>query len=135
VTSPVWGEEFCQAVVWLSGRDGSRAELALTPPELGRVEVSITVDRNGETNLLFVAESQRARDAIEASLPRLREHFADAGIALGQAGVHSDSTPRDGAESRTATLEARSERVAELVDKPLASLRLAGGRGLVDTFA
>ena len=95
-----WAEEIGNRVMWMLGRAESRAELILTPPHLGKVEVSIHL--NGDQgSAQFLASSQFAREALEQAMPRLRELFAQAGINLGEASVNTsaegqtqDASPR-----------------------------------------
>ncbi|MDR1855197.1 MAG: flagellar hook-length control protein FliK [Azoarcus sp.] len=91
VGQPGWSEEVGNRVMWMLGRGESRAELVLTPPHLGKVEVSISMNGD-QTTAQFVAASQAARDALEQALPRLREMLAQAGVALADANVGT-STP------------------------------------------
>ena len=125
-----WDAEVGQKVVWMVNRSESRAELTLTPPQMGKVDVTLTM--NGEqTNASFVAASPAAREALEQALPRLREILADAGITLGQASVNAES-PRNGREQET--VEARGE--TRRGEAPAAASQWARrGNGLVDTFA
>ena len=95
-----WAEEVGNRVMWMLGRAESRAELLLTPPNLGKVEVSINLNGDHGT-AQFLASSQAARDALEQAMPRLRELLAQAGISLGEASVNtsSESQPRSEEES------------------------------------
>lgn len=95
-----WDAEIGQKVVLLVNRQESRAELTLTPPHLGKVEVSISVNGD-QTSASFVSASPAAREALEQALPRLREILAEAGITLGQASVNAESARRDQDESPT----------------------------------
>lgn len=128
-----WDAEVGQKVVWMVNRMESRAELSLTPPQLGKVDVSIIV--NGEqTSATFVAASPAAREALEQALPRLREILAEAGISLGQASVNAES-PREGrkepaAQAAAGRGEAQAERSAAAVTQWART-----GNGLIDTFA
>ena len=78
-----WDAEVGQKIVLMANRQESRAELTLTPPHLGRVEVSITLNGD-QTSAAFVSASPAAREALEQALPRLREILAESGITLGQ---------------------------------------------------
>lgn len=73
-------------VMWMLGRAESKAELVLTPPTLGKVEVTINLSGD-QTTAQFVASSQAARDALEQAMPKLREILQQAGISLGQTSV------------------------------------------------
>ena len=56
-----WDAEVGQKVVWMVNRSESRAELTLTPPQMGKVDVTLTM--NGEqTKASFVAASPAARN-------------------------------------------------------------------------
>ncbi|MEW5762000.1 MAG: flagellar hook-length control protein FliK [Bacillota bacterium] len=63
-----------------------RLEIALEPPELGRVTVALTLAR-GELAAHFYTSEAAARDLLAAALPQLREALAQHNIWLGQAGV------------------------------------------------
>jgi hypothetical protein len=62
------------------------ARVQLSPEHLGLVDVRIQVADDG-ASVSFAAHSAPARDALEASLPRLRELFADQGLNLTDASV------------------------------------------------
>ena len=85
-----WAEEVGNRVMWMLGRAESRAELILTPPLLGKVEVSIHLNGDQST-AQFLASSQSAREALEQAMPRLRELLAQAGISLGEASVNTSA--------------------------------------------
>lgn len=134
VNSPRWSEALAEKVVWVAQRNENRAELVLTPASLGRIEVTVTHSPNGDTSVMFVAANAEARDALEQSLPRLREILGDAGISLGQTGVSAESSPRNG-DGDTSPRRDRGE-IDALPDDTLATAALAvkSGLGVVDTF-
>ncbi|CAG0945117.1 Flagellar hook-length control protein [Gammaproteobacteria bacterium] len=131
VGSRGWDAEVGQKVVLMVNRSESRAELTLTPPQLGRVEVTIAVEGD-RTSAAFVAASPAAREALEQALPRLREILADAGIALGQASVNAESPRR---EADPPSGQARDDRPAVAAPAPAAVSWLRRSEGLIDTFA
>ncbi len=65
----------------LGGPGAHSARLKLHPEHLGELDVEITMD-DGTAQVWFGTTTSQARDAIEGSLPRLREMFADQGIQL-----------------------------------------------------
>lgn len=88
--SPGWDAEFAQKVVWMAGRESQSAQLILNPPQLGPVEVRLTLS-GGEAGAQFFSPHHNVREAIESAMPRLREMMAEAGLSLGQASVSSES--------------------------------------------
>lgn len=85
-----WQQEFGDKLVWMTGKQNQMAEMILNPPSLGAVEVRLNLV-GGEASAQFYSANANVRDAIEASLPRLRELMQDAGIALGNTTVSDQS--------------------------------------------
>jgi len=94
--SPSWSKDFGQHVIRLAVDGQQAAEIHLNPPDLGPIKVSIDM-KGSETTLQFSAEHATTRDALEASLPRLREIFAAGGLTLAEANV--DSQPQSQSQS------------------------------------
>ena len=94
VGAPGWDGALGQKVVWLVNQRHQTAEMQLNPPNLGPLEVKITI-ANDQASALFVSHHAAVRDAIEAALPRLREMLAESGITLGNAQVSAESYPRE----------------------------------------
>lgn len=142
VGSAGWGDALGQKVVWIAGQQQQVAELHLNPPNLGPMEVRLTI-ANDQVNAIFVSSQPAVRDAIEAAMPRLREMFADSGMTLGNAMVSSDSLP----QQQNASQDGHPRGVSPRSEYSLASdatspdlahgtLSLRGdGRGMVDLFA
>ena len=78
-SGPDWNTAFANRVAWMVNRNLQIAELQLYPPELGRVEVRISV-QNGAADIHFGAQHVLAREAIESALPKLRETLAEGGL-------------------------------------------------------
>lgn len=90
VTSAYWASDVGNQLSWMINQRESRADLVLNPPQLGRIEVSITLNGD-QASASFVSMNPDVRDALQGSLPRLREVLADAGIFLGQANIGAES--------------------------------------------
>lgn len=133
--APAWSEEIGKNLVWQAGQEQHKAELVLTPPHLGRIEISITI-KNDEANASFVSANPAVRDALEQAMPRLREMLANSGITLGQANVGSDSSASgDNYEGNSGYSGRRGGGNLDLgavTSPPIASRQ---SNGLVDTFA
>jgi flagellar hook-length control protein FliK len=83
-------------VVWLTNAKIHSAEIQVTPPDLGPIEVHIQVS-NDQASISFGASHQLARDAIESAIPRLREMLGQQGLNLTDVNVsqHSFADRRD----------------------------------------
>lgn len=145
VATPVgangWSQEVGDKVVWMANRMESRADLVLTPPDMGRIEVSLTVNGD-QASATFTSANPVVRESLEAAMPRLREALADAGIQLGQTQVGAENAgqstqqekngdnfaARRGAENEATPLPAS-------IGGSLAADGLKRTRGLVDVFA
>lgn len=90
VGSAEWGGAVGEKVVWMASQNHQVAELHLNPPNLGPLEVRLTIS-NDQASALFVSHHSAVREAIETALPRLREMLADNGIMLGNVTVGSES--------------------------------------------
>ena len=139
VRAPGWEADFAQKVVWMAGRDSQSAQLTLNPPQLGTVEVRLTLS-GGEAGAQFFSPHHNVREAIETAMPRLRDMMAEAGLSLGQASVSSESfrdqRANTGGSGQFASAEAGGE--AQEAQNTLSvgqSRNATQGRGLVDLYA
>jgi flagellar hook-length control protein FliK len=76
-----------------------RAEITLSPPELGPIRIELSL--SGESaSIAFSATQPETRTAIEQSLPTLRTMLADHGLQLSQASVNGGSADGAGSQAR-----------------------------------
>lgn len=139
VGSRGWDSAIGDSVIFMSSNQQSRAEFVLTPPQLGRIEISLTMNGD-QANAFFVSANPMVRDALESALPRLREILADAGVTLNQAQVGSESPSagnrENGDNSRRGPVAGLAgERSACGVTVTVAAPWVTTGRGMVDVFA
>ncbi|MCX9157939.1 flagellar hook-length control protein FliK [Niveibacterium sp. 24ML] len=140
VSNPGWTEDIGNRMVWMAGKELGRAELILTPPHLGRVEISLRLDGE-QTSATFVTATPAAREAIEQALPRLRELMTDAGLNLSQVNVSANSG-KDPSQERAAWgsgtragVSANGNDDAEPLSGVASRPVLRSGLGMIDTFA
>jgi len=134
VRSPAFASELGEKIVWLAGRQGQIAELSLNPPQLGSVEVRLSLS-GGEAGAQFFSASPAVREAIEVALPRLRELMAQAGINLGEAQVRDEAFMQgrsSGDLDRERAAGVQGE--AGIVGEPSAAAARTRGMGLVDLY-
>ena len=107
------------ARIQLMLRDGlGKAQIQLHPVELGRLQVTISTDGD-QARVAFLADAGATRDAIEHSLPRLREMLEQNGLQLAQSDVgqrgfqRQDSQPDGSADARDPELPDAAEADAQ----------------------
>lgn len=86
VQQPGWQQAMSQRVVWAAQNNLQFAQLSLNPPELGPVDVRISVDSDRAT-VWFSSSHGTVREALESALPRLRESFEAQGLELVEGGI------------------------------------------------
>ena len=141
VGSPLFADETAQRVTWLAKNGIEHAEIRVTPPDMGPIQVSIDMKQN-EATINFTVHQTDTRVALEDSLHRLEEMLADSGISLAQANVGQ----RDAGQSQSGG-QSGSRSSGGGRNTGLGTIDAAGGltagatrpasvaRGLVDTFA
>ncbi len=134
VRSAAFAAELSDKVVWLAGRQGQFADLSLNPPQMGSLEVRLTLS-GGDASAQFFSPNPAVREAIDAALPKLRELMSQAGINLGEAEV------RDQAFARREQADLPRQAAAQDGDVAANQAALAGigmvrssGLGLVDLY-
>lgn len=83
-----WGSQVLQRVAWLTGQGIAAAEIHLNPAELGPMQVRVD-QRQDSATVVFTSHNSSTREAIEASLPRLRELFSEQGMELLDVDINS----------------------------------------------
>lgn len=131
-----WGQGLGDKLVWMAGQSQQVAQLHLNPPELGPMEIRLTLNHD-QASAQFVSTHALVREAIEAAMPRLREMLADNGITLGNANVSADAfqeqaQPQSQQQARAHAAQSGMA-AAEAGTRGMQLLQLS--RGLVDTFA
>lgn len=119
----------------------TRFDIKLDPPELGRIEVQMTLDREGRVKSRLVVEKQETLELLQRDQRNLERTLAQAGLDTSEGGIEF-SLKDQGGEGRHNDNErpARSWQVA--VDNPDATTapaanaatysRLAAARGGID---
>jgi len=137
-TPDLHGDNFDDALgarmSWLADQKIGHAHIKINPAELGPVEVRLHLSGD-QVNASFSSAQADVRQALENSLPRLREMLGQHGFQLGQADVGqqqqqaSQGTPQRDADG--AGLESGDD-LAGGVGIPPVALRY---RGLLDAYA
>ena len=136
VGTPAWDDALGQKMIWMAGDQLSSAELTLNPPDLGPVEIKLSL-AGDQASALFVAHHAGVREALDAAIPRLREMLADTGLNLVNVSVGSESFQQS--SSGSSQSHSNAPRVIE-TDRSLigfAGVPVSAARhdGMVDLFA
>jgi Flagellar hook-length control protein len=110
-----WSEALAERTAWLASQQIHSADLQLDPPELGPLQVRISVHQD-QAVVSFVSANPQVRDALDQSMARLRELLQEQGMQLVDAGVsdqHRDGSGETAASDQDEQLGATADISAE----------------------
>ncbi|CAH8184785.1 flagellar hook-length control protein FliK [Vibrio aestuarianus] len=84
-------DQMAERVQMMMSKNLKHVDILLDPPELGRLQIRMNMNGDGAT-VHFTVANHQARDAIEQSMPRLREMLAQQGVQLGDTSVQQQNT-------------------------------------------
>jgi flagellar hook-length control protein FliK len=133
-----WDQAVGERVQWMVNQNVQQAEIKLTPPNLGPMEIRVSI-QNDQTHVTFIAAQAPTREALESSIPRLREMFGEINLNLGNVDVGQHQAGEPGQEGGSETSMNgpgfESESTAYGWSADLASTGVVSGNGLLDTYA
>jgi len=132
-----WGDKLVGKLTWLTARNMSVAEIHLTPPDMGPMEVRVQVQQE-QANITVHSANPAVRDQLELHSHRLRDMLSEQGLSLAQFDV-SDSPQQQTGEDSAGEGEGNSgstlaDAGADEQDSSSGSLDLTW-KGEVDVFA
>jgi flagellar hook-length control protein FliK len=89
VSHAEWGDKMAGKLTWLTARNMSVAEIHLTPPDMGPMEVRVQVQQD-QANISVHSANPVVREQLELHSHRLRDMLNEQGLSLEQFDV-SDS--------------------------------------------
>jgi flagellar hook-length control protein FliK len=95
LTHPDWSKDLGNQIVWMNNKAISAAEIKLNPAHLGPISVRIDVNQDQAT-ILFTAQHAEVKEAIEASIPKLREMLGTQQLNLINVNISQNSTSDQG---------------------------------------
>ncbi|MDV3468790.1 flagellar hook-length control protein FliK [Stenotrophomonas sp. C3(2023)] len=122
-------------VGWLADQKIGHAHIRLNPDDMGAIDVRLQLDGD-KVQASFSSPHVDVRQALENSLPRLRDLLGEQGFQLAHADVGQHDSPGGGkpGEPRVSGLDAGDGEPAHGV-MHVSSAQLARQRGLLDTYA
>jgi len=133
------GEAFADEIgthlKWMADQKVGHAHLRVSPDDMGTVDIRLKLDGD-RVSADFSAAQGEVRQALEQSLPRLRELLGQHGFQLAHADVGHRQQPRQDSDG-TARMAAPGGSVDLPEDGAMTtvSVRSLRGRGLLDAYA
>ena len=87
LNSGAWDKAMGERVVWMARNSVNEAQILLNPRNMGPIEIKMSVSQDQQASVQFMTANPVTRDALESSLPRLREMFQEAGLQLADSNV------------------------------------------------
>lgn len=84
--NPQWGDELSNRVMWMVQHDVQTASIKINPPHLGPLEVQVSMNKD-HVDVSFNSHHAAVKEALDASLPKLKEMLGSSGLQLGDANV------------------------------------------------
>ena len=88
--------ELAARVMLMVGEKWQEAELQLEPQGMGKIRVQLSIDQEQQTNVQFMVQHSQAKEALDQSLPRLRELLTQHGLQPGQTQVQQQTQDNTG---------------------------------------
>jgi hypothetical protein len=90
INTPAWKNALGERAIMVSAQNVNVAHIQLDPPELGSLSIRVHINQD-QVSLSFTSPHAHVRDAVEQSLPRLREMFEEQGLSLQDSSVDDQS--------------------------------------------
>ncbi|HDM8045454.1 TPA: flagellar hook-length control protein FliK [Vibrio campbellii] len=91
LTKELANDQVAEKVQMMMSKNLKNLDIRLDPPELGRMQIRMTMN-NDLANVHFTVANPQARDLIEQTLPRLREMLAQQSMQLADSSVQQQSS-------------------------------------------
>ncbi|MDO8702240.1 MAG: flagellar hook-length control protein FliK [Undibacterium sp.] len=139
VGTSAWDQAVGQKVIWMVAGGKQTAELTLNPPDLGPMQVVLSIN-NDQANATFISAHSDVREALESAMPKLRQMMDDAGVQLSSFSVKSEASNQGNQSAEDRSFSRSKSNATETIagiDSVATpdTIRKSSGLGIVDTFA
>ncbi|MGX5915152.1 flagellar hook-length control protein FliK [Aliidiomarina sp. Khilg15.8] len=114
------------------------AEIRLDPPDLGRMQIRVNLNQE-QASINFQVSNPQAREALEQSMPRLRELLAENGIQLADSNVSEQKSGGEGSAGTGSDGFAGNGEAdgveAELTEQTTVEVNTGNADGRIDYYA
>lgn len=108
VSHAEWGDKMAGKLTWLTARNMSVAEIHLTPPDMGPMEVKVQVQQE-QASITVHSANPVVREQLELHSHRLRDMLGEQGISLEQFDVSDSNRGQAGDGDAEAQAEGGSQ--------------------------
>lgn len=144
---PEWNKEMGERIVWMHKQAIPSAELRLNPEHLGPIKIKIDLSQDQAT-IAFTAQHAVVKEAIEASIPKLREMFSAQQLNLADVNVSQNDSGQkqskeftqmgngegNGKKSQQADSVEQADNPIDIIDE-IESGRAIASNGVLSIFA
>ena len=126
-------------MTWFVSQKISAASLRLNPQHLGPMEMAVSMDGD-QASISFTSQHSLVRDALESSIPRLREMLSENGLNLVNVNVsqqgksHGNDQGASGSQQESG-VDNDDSGANEPVSGPDVQRMTVHAQGLVDYYA
>ncbi|MFA0086120.1 flagellar hook-length control protein FliK [Vibrio sp. 10N.261.51.F12] len=115
-------DQVSERIQMMMAKNLKQIDIRLDPPELGRMQIRMTLNSDSAT-VHFTVQNQQTREMVDQSMPRLREMLSQQGIQLadtsvqqqnsGQQQRHASHGPQDQTSSGVGSAQGDSDTMEE----------------------
>ncbi|MGR5229297.1 flagellar hook-length control protein FliK [Photobacterium damselae] len=87
-------DQLADKVQMMAAKNLKQIDIRLDPPELGRMQIKLSLHDDNQASIQFQVAHQQTRDLIDQAMPRLRELLLQQGMQLAQSSVHQETSPQ-----------------------------------------
>jgi len=114
-----WDRAMGERLVFMARNGIQEAQIQVNPRQMGPIDIKVSVNQEQQANVTFVTTNSAARETIDASLPRLREMFDQAGLNLAESDVSQREQHQSGKGGATDSEEDANELVGSDIEGKL----------------
>ncbi len=116
--SPVPVHALAVTIAARASQGATRFDIRLDPAELGRIDVQLTVDREGQVKSKLVVEKQETLDLLQRDQRNLERALAQAGVQTSEGSLEFSLKDQGGQSTRDQQQDPRSTRHQVVIDDP-----------------
>ncbi|MCK5387198.1 MAG: flagellar hook-length control protein FliK [Gammaproteobacteria bacterium] len=129
-----WETNLGSRLQMMVGQNVQTAEIRLDPPELGTLDIKIKIT-NDIASVNITSPHAQVREALESSIPRLREMFEETGVALGDVNVGQESFAQEQNSAEEGSGVVTQIAGSDFSDEPVTVIRKVVSDSLLDIYA